>query len=135
MRLAFRRRRGSRPNDPLRSAQRSLNRLEGWSLTDVVGSASRSHLDRLRIPQTERSIMQVPKKDWKPGDDPYPGEDEQSYADLCDEMSDPSAHPWNEEDWDEHAVACAKRFAHETGRSWPPRMGDFDLWYDEKHNS
>ena len=74
------------------------------------------------------------RKKQIPGENPYPGEDEQSYADLCDEMNDPTVGPWNEEDWDEHAVACAKRYAAERGLRWPPGRGDFDAWYDRQAN-
>ena len=61
-------------------------------------------------------------------------EDKEMYESLADEMNDPDAPEWNEEDWDESAVAGAKRFAKRVGLNWPPRKGDFDRLYDSEHN-
>lgn len=60
--------------------------------------------------------------------------DEESYASLADEMNDPDVGPWNEDDWDPQAVEEAQRHARENRLPWPPRTGDFDRWYEAKHN-
>jgi hypothetical protein len=61
-------------------------------------------------------------------------EEKEDYANLADEMNDPDVGPWNEDDWDERAVANAKKYAKEHGLPWPPRMGDFDRFYDRENN-
>lgn len=58
----------------------------------------------------------------------------ESYASLADEMNDPDVGPWNEADWDPEAVAEAKRYAERHDLPWPPRTGDFDRWYESRHN-
>lgn len=58
----------------------------------------------------------------------------EDYASLADEMNDPDADPWVEGDWDERAVANARRYAQEHGLSWPPQPGDYDRLYDAEHN-
>lgn len=60
--------------------------------------------------------------------------EEESYANLCDELNDPDVGPYNESDWDPIAVAEAKSYAAKNGLAWPPNTGDFDRWYDRKHN-
>ncbi len=57
----------------------------------------------------------------------------EDYANLADEINDPDVGPWNEADWDERAVANAKKYATANQLSWPPRMGDFDRWYERNN--
>lgn len=68
------------------------------------------------------------------GEPPEYNEGREDYLNLADEMNDPDVGPWNESDWDERAVASAKKYAEENGYSWPPGPGDYDRWYDEQHN-
>lgn len=60
--------------------------------------------------------------------------EEESYASLADEMNDPDVGPWVESDWDPQAVAEAKKYAKENDLPWPPQTGDFDRYYEAKHN-
>lgn len=60
--------------------------------------------------------------------------DEESYASLADEMNDDGVGPWNEADWDEQSVTEAKRYAQANNLRWPPGTGDYDRWYEKKHN-
>jgi hypothetical protein len=71
-------------------------------------------------------------KGWLP--EPIDLEEEQDYANLADEMNDPDVGPWVESDWDVRAVANAKRHAEKNKLPWPPQTGDFDRWYDARHN-
>jgi hypothetical protein len=57
-----------------------------------------------------------------------------SYASLADEMNDPDAPPWDEEDWDEQAVAEARRYAERHALPWPPGRGDYDRFYEKETN-
>lgn len=59
--------------------------------------------------------------------------DEESYANLADEMNDPDVGPWVEADWDEQAVVEAKRYAAANNLPWPPSTGDFDRWYERRN--
>lgn len=56
--------------------------------------------------------------------------EEESYANLADEMNDPDVGPWVEDDWDPQAVAEGKRYAERHELPWPPGPGDFDRWYE-----
>lgn len=58
--------------------------------------------------------------------------EKESYASLADEMNDGAE--WVESDWDEQAVKEAKAYAEKHDLSWPPRMGDFDRFYEREHN-
>lgn len=71
--------------------------------------------------------------DHSPPPDHY-DEEKENYANLADEMNDPDVGPWEDEDWDERAVANGKKYAEKHGLPWPPRTGDFDRWYDREHN-
>jgi hypothetical protein len=64
-----------------------------------------------------------------------PGYDEEreDYASLADEMNDPDIGPWVESDWDERAVANAKRYAKRERLRWPPGIGDYDRWYEREN--
>lgn len=66
--------------------------------------------------------------------DEHYDEEQEDYANLADEMNDPDVGPWDEADWDERAVASAKRYAEKNNLPWPPSTGDFDRWY-ETHRS
>lgn len=57
-------------------------------------------------------------------------DDRESYAALADEMNDPDAGPWNEDDWDGEAVRGGKRYAAANGLHWPPGLGDYDRFYE-----
>lgn len=57
-------------------------------------------------------------------------EEREDYASLADEMNDPDVGPWVEADWDETAVANAKRYAAKNHLRWPPGTGDFDRFYE-----
>lgn len=61
--------------------------------------------------------------------------EKESYANLCDELNDPEVKEWNEDDWDEQAVAEAKRYAEQNDLPWPPRRGDYDRFYEQEHNN
>lgn len=61
--------------------------------------------------------------------------DEECYASLADEMNDGDVGPWVESDWSLQAVIAAKRYAKINGLRWPPGHGDYDRYYDEKHNA
>jgi hypothetical protein len=50
-------------------------------------------------------------------------EEKEDYANLADEMNDPDVGPWNEDDWDERAVANAKKYAKEHGLPWAAPHG------------
>lgn len=60
--------------------------------------------------------------------------EEEDYSSLADEMNDGDVE-WVESDWDPEAVANGKVFAKKNGLPWPPRMGDYDRWYEEKHST
>jgi hypothetical protein len=57
-------------------------------------------------------------------------EEREDYLSLADEMNDADVGPWVESDWDDGAVARAKRFAAREGLAWPPRTGDYDRFYE-----
>jgi hypothetical protein len=57
-------------------------------------------------------------------------EEREDYASLADEMNDPDVGPWAEGDWDERAVANAKRYAEANGLRWPPATGDYDRFWE-----
>lgn len=59
--------------------------------------------------------------------------DRESYAALADEMNDPDAGPWDEDDWDADAVAGGKRYAAANGLHWPPGLGDYDRFYERSN--
>jgi hypothetical protein len=61
-------------------------------------------------------------------------EERDAYASLADEMNDPGVGPWDESDWDADAVAAGKRYAHKHCLPWPPRMGDYDRFYEREHS-
>jgi hypothetical protein len=61
-------------------------------------------------------------------------QEREDYASLADEMNDPDAQPWVESDWDEQAVANAKRYAEKHDLRWPPGTGDYDRFYERQHN-
>jgi hypothetical protein len=61
-------------------------------------------------------------------------EEKEDYASLADEMNDPDVGPWVESDWDERAVASAKRYAKKNHLPWPPSTGDYDRFYEAEHN-
>jgi len=60
-------------------------------------------------------------------------EEEEAYASLADEMNDGDV-VWVESDWDAQAVKQGKEYAIEHDLPWPPRTGDFDRYYERKHN-
>ena len=74
--------------------------------------------------------------------------DEDFYRGVADELNDVCGHGnyrisaidgtcllcTRLEDLDDHAVAGAERFAREAGLAWPPGVGDFDRYYDWRHN-
>ena len=66
--------------------------------------------------------------------EPIPSRDEEDYAALADEMNDADVAPWNEDDWDAEAVAGGKRYAKAHGLRWPPSTGDYDRYWERKHN-
>lgn len=59
-------------------------------------------------------------------------EEREDYASLADEMNDYGVPPWNEADWDELAVANARRYAAKHGLRFPPQTGDYDRFYEEQ---
>lgn len=68
------------------------------------------------------------------GTTPETDDDYEAYAALADEMNDPEAGPWVEDEWDVEAVAGGKRHAEANGLRWPPGRGDFDRLYEREHD-
>ena len=60
--------------------------------------------------------------------------DKEAYAALADELNDSDAPAWNEDDWDIAYVKAAQRYANANSLSWPPRMGDYDRFYEMEAN-
>jgi len=61
-------------------------------------------------------------------------EEREDYASLAEEASAPDAQPWKDEDWDQNAIANAKKYAKRFNLPWPPGPNDFDRWYDLDSN-
>jgi|KBSMisStandDraft_5_1062788.scaffolds.fasta_scaffold525255_2 hypothetical protein len=56
-------------------------------------------------------------------------EQKEAYASLADEMNDGDV-VWVESDWDKEAVKLGKAYAEDHDLPWPPRMGDYDRFYE-----
>lgn len=59
--------------------------------------------------------------------------EKEAYAALADEMNDGDVE-WDEDDWDTEAVTLGKSYAQKHDLPWPPRIGDFDRYYEREHN-
>lgn len=66
-------------------------------------------------------------------DEPY-DEEREDYASLADEMND-DGMVWVESNWDPIAVKNARKYAKEHDLSWPPRMGDYDRFWEREQNA
>lgn len=60
--------------------------------------------------------------------------DEYDYASLADELNDVGV-TMTIDDFDRRMVVGAKRYADANHLSWPPGVGDYDLYWERKHSS
>lgn len=62
----------------------------------------------------------------------YTPEDEEDYASLADEFNDEEGVDIS--DFDAEAVEGAKKYAKAHGLAWPPRVGDYDRYWERKND-
>lgn len=59
--------------------------------------------------------------------------DEEAYEAVTDELNDADV-VLTLDDLDRKCVKKAERFARQNGFSWPPAVGDFDRYWEQKQN-
>ena len=58
--------------------------------------------------------------------------EKEAYSALADEMNDPGM-VWDADKWEPSAVRQAQAYAQRHGLPWPPGPGDFDRFYESRH--